>query len=296
MRLRHSALVALATTAVGLSLDLSGRPGVGAVVLVAGFAVHLAATARRPAAEVAPELAAVPGPGPRPWSGPREQLPEQAAGSVTAAADADRLAALEAALVAARTGVAQLAGTLGAAGGRLDALSGSMDRLQQDARVATTEVEASRNLSFQILGQVQTLDEVSRQITPIVKSIKKIAEQTNLLSLNATIEAARAGDAGRGFAVVAAEVRTLAQGARQAAEAIDGVVEEISEMTEMTGEVAEAASSQVETATVTMTTLMEGIDRVQAEGVATVTGSRQAGEHLDRLTEQLSSVVPDLAS
>lgn len=55
------------------------------------------------------------------------------------------------------------------------------------------------------------LDQSSKEIGSIVKSIMEIADQTNLLALNAAIEAARSGEAGRGFSVVADEVRKLAE-------------------------------------------------------------------------------------
>ena len=57
-------------------------------------------------------------------------------------------------------------------------------------------------------------------MSSIVELIGDITGQINLLALNATIESARAGEAGRGFAVVAAEVKNLANQAKQATDKI----------------------------------------------------------------------------
>ncbi|AKA22511.1 chemotaxis protein [Pseudomonas chlororaphis] len=98
---------------------------------------------------------------------------------------------------------------------------------QRGSSVVTEAVEVMRDLAThmqQASDGIEALNEQSRVIGSIVKTISDIAEQTNLLALNAAIEAARAGDQGRGFAVVADEVRQLASRTSKATEEIVGVV------------------------------------------------------------------------
>ncbi|MCP4404308.1 MAG: hypothetical protein GY801_44260, partial [bacterium] len=61
------------------------------------------------------------------------------------------------------------------------------------------------------------------------------AGQTHMQSLNATIEAAKAQDYGKGFGVVAAEVRSLAERSREAAENINRLVNTCVTTAEMAG-------------------------------------------------------------
>jgi methyl-accepting chemotaxis protein len=68
--------------------------------------------------------------------------------------------------------------------------------------------------------QAQRLSSAAGAMSSIVELIGDITGQINLLALNATIESARAGEAGRGFAVVAAEVKNLANQAKQATDRI----------------------------------------------------------------------------
>ncbi|KRF54644.1 hypothetical protein ASG97_04370 [Bacillus sp. Soil745] len=66
----------------------------------------------------------------------------------------------------------------------------------------------------------------------VTNAISKISEQTNLLSLNASLEAARAGESGKGFAVVANEVRSLADGSKEATKNIQAIIQSILSDTE----------------------------------------------------------------
>jgi methyl-accepting chemotaxis protein len=86
-------------------------------------------------------------------------------------------------------------------------------------------------------GQAKRLSSAAGSMSGIVEMIGDITGQINLLALNATIESARAGEAGRGFAVVAAEVKNLANQAKQAT---DKITDEIGSLNGISGEVVEA--------------------------------------------------------
>lgn len=76
-------------------------------------------------------------------------------------------------------------------------------------------------------SQAKRLTEAAQSMSGIVEMIGNITGQINLLALNATIESARAGEAGRGFAVVAAEVKNLANQAKQATDKIGSEIESL---------------------------------------------------------------------
>ena len=80
------------------------------------------------------------------------------------------------------------------------------------------KMEDSQDQMNRMMEAMNKIQETSREVVGIIKTIEEIADQTNLLALNAAIEAARAGEAGRGFAVVAGEIGNLAE---QSAKAVN---------------------------------------------------------------------------
>jgi methyl-accepting chemotaxis protein len=78
-------------------------------------------------------------------------------------------------------------------------------------------------------SKVQTLGERSREINNIVEGISGIAHQTNRLALDAAIQAAMAGENGKGFGAVAADIRRLAERAKDQASMIGRIVRSVRE-------------------------------------------------------------------
>jgi methyl-accepting chemotaxis protein len=78
-------------------------------------------------------------------------------------------------------------------------------------------------------AKVQQLGESSREIDDIVGAIANIAHQTNRLALDAAIQAAMAGENGKGFGAVAADIRRLAERAKDQASSVARIVRSVRE-------------------------------------------------------------------
>jgi hypothetical protein len=185
--------------------------------------------------------------------------------------------------------------TLDACAVRTESLLETMRETGTGLAEAISAVDGARSLTFQILGQISELEDMSNQISGMVDLIRRIASQTHLLSLNATIEAARAGDMGLGFAVVAAEVRKLAQDSRSATESIDAIVTEVREMTEVTVEVANMASTQVEEARTLIGTVGGRMSTTLGDVVELQNQLQQGRDSVGALTADLDSLSGDPA-
>lgn len=105
---------------------------------------------------------------------------------------------------------------------------------------------------------VRVLGERSVEIGEIVELITQVASRTKVLALNAGIEAARAGEGGKGFTVVAGEIRKLAAQVEEFAGRITGLI----------GAVQSEAGLAVESMKTGTKETEEGLQLVQAAGVA----------------------------
>ncbi len=76
-------------------------------------------------------------------------------------------------------------------------------------------------------NRVHVLGERSREINNIVEAISTISHQTNRLALDAAIQAAMAGDNGKGFGAVAADIRRLAERAKEQASMVGQIIRSV---------------------------------------------------------------------
>jgi len=111
--------------------------------------------------------------------------------------------------------------------GMLETVAAGAEELNASVREISAAMVKSKDTALSAVGLVASADSQTKRLSDAAQAMSGIAEiigeitgQINLLALNATIESARAGEAGRGFAVVAAEVKNLANQAKQATDKI----------------------------------------------------------------------------
>ncbi|WP_432241093.1 methyl-accepting chemotaxis protein [Herbaspirillum robiniae] len=169
----------------------------------------------------------------------------------------------------------------------------------QLAHSASSTASRGGEVVAQVVDTMQAINESSRKIVDIISVIDGIAFQTNILALNAAVEAARAGEQGRGFAVVASEVRSLAQRSAAAAKEIKTLIDNsVSKV--------EAGSQLVEQAGMTMSDVVDSVQRVtdivgeiaeasreQSTGIEQV---NQAITQMDEVTQQNAALVEQAAA
>ena len=184
----------------------------------------------------------------------------------------------------------------------LSTVTSNAENARMANEMAATASDVVQRGGDAVQAAVSTMRKIaqdSSRIEDIVGVIDGIAFQTNILALNAAVEAARAGEEGKGFAVVAAEVRSLAQ--RSA-----GAAKEIKQLLDASGATVQAGSAQVEAAGLTMTEILETIDRLTllVNGIATASNEQVTGidqvntavTQMDQVTQQNAALVEEAAA
>jgi methyl-accepting chemotaxis protein len=161
-------------------------------------------------------------------------------------------------------------------------------------------------------SKVQTLGDRSREINNIVEVIANIAHQTNRLALDAAIQAAMAGENGKGFGAVAADIRRLAERAKDQASSIGRIVRAVREdigavavsmrdterETSSGSELAEEAGSSLVSifgVVERQSTEIEAINRMAAQQLQSSSSVVQIMQGVSDSTEQSSASTRDAA-
>ena len=142
-----------------------------------------------------------------------------------------------------------------------------------------------------LIEDIAQVEQQSRNIEVIMKTIEEIAGQTNLLSLNASIEAARAGESGRGFSVVAEEIRKLAEQSMDAGIRVRTIVTDIKDITNKTGESAKKTEMFLREQTTALNETIEMFGTISGQVSELVTAIRGLQESMSGMVANKEDVV-----
>ena len=152
--------------------------------------------------------------------------------------------------------VDEVAQTAAQAAQRAKALAEAAQRASDSGAAGKIAVERSAKAMRAVEAEVDAIAKgivalaaQASAIGDITSSVNDIAEQTRLLALNAAVESARAGEHGRGFAVVAAEIKALANQAKDSTSQVSRILGDIQRATSAAVMATEQGSKQTASAT-----------------------------------------------
>ncbi|MBO1074195.1 methyl-accepting chemotaxis protein [Roseomonas marmotae] len=128
-------------------------------------------------------------------------------------------------------------------------------------------MDAIRDQAEAVATNIVALSEKTQAIGEIITTVNDISERSHLLALNAAIEAAAAGEQGRSFSVVAAEMKTLADQAKEATSQVRSILGDIqrgiNSSVMLTEEAVKRVAAGRERTDTTHTTISEITARIQ---------------------------------
>lgn len=181
-------------------------------------------------------------------------------------------------------------------------------------------MDSIREQAEAVAENIVALSEKTQAIGEIISTVNDISERSHLLALNAAIEAAAAGEGGRSFAVVAAEMKTLADQAKDATGQVRSILGDIqrgiNSSVMLTEEAVKRVAAGKERTDTTQKTITEITARVQESvqtfqqivastnqqqlGIEQVMGAlqniRQASQQTAAGTRQLDTAAANLTS
>lgn len=167
------------------------------------------------------------------------------------------------------------------------------DEKAQEAHAITKEIETDLKISNEhmrvLFDSVTHMQEASKKIATVMKTIDDITFETNILALNAAIEAARAGAAGKGFAVVADEVRALAMKSAEAAKESRMLIENNIKQTEEGTNIASESASIFGEINKKIAKIVEIVENVSGLSTDQLESIQQVAESVARITEAATS-------
>ncbi len=212
--------------------------------------------------------------------------------------------------------VQELSSTITEISGKTMDNAKSSDKASEYSNLTSEAITTSNDQMQLLMQSMNDIDDKSKEIRKIIKTIDDIAFQTNILALNAAVEAARAGAAGKGFAVVADEVRNLAgksaTAAKDTTSLIENSISSINGAVTLTQHTADDLFKVVETAQNTSSLIAEithasneqasameqvtiGLDQISAVVQTNSATSEQSAAASQELSDQ-ANMLSDLVS
>ncbi|MBI4008348.1 MAG: hypothetical protein HY354_07595, partial [Planctomycetes bacterium] len=189
----------------------------------------------------------------------------------------------------------------------------------QFAALCNKSADEGSHSMFEMNKAMSEIDQSSKKIGEIIRTIDGIASQTNLLALNAGVEAGKASEQGKGFAVVAGEVRNLAQRSTVAAkdtsiliqeslnktgagtelvkkctESFQNIVTNVKKMADLVNEISEASQEQSQ-GVAQVSQVIQQIDQVLQGNESTAEETVSAAEEL-LSQSQILNAIEEIAS